>query len=61
MLVLVYWNVNMIFDWINVKMDNLLNYIFVYIVLNIVFNLFDMWGVWYFYLSFWVIKLVIKF
>lgn len=45
MLVLVYWNVNMIFDWINVKMDNLLNYIFVYIVLNIVFNLFDMWGV----------------
>lgn len=45
MLVFVYWNVNMIFDWINVKMDNLLNYIFVYIVLNIVFNLFDMWGV----------------
>lgn len=45
MLVFVYWNVNMIFDWINVKMDNLLNYVFVYIVLNIVFNLFDMWGV----------------
>lgn len=45
MLVFVYWNVNMILDWINVKMDNLLNYIFVYIVLNIVFNLFDMWGV----------------
>lgn len=45
MLVFVYWNVNMIFDWINVKMDNLLNYIFVYIVLNMVFNLFDMWGV----------------
>lgn len=45
MFVLVYWNVNMIFDWINVKMDNLLNYIFVYIVLNMVFNLFDMWGV----------------
>lgn len=45
MLVFVYWNVNMIFDWINVKMDNLLNYIFVYIVLNMVFSLFDMWGV----------------
>lgn len=44
MLVLVYWNANMTFDWINAKMDNLLNHTLVHIVLNTAFNLSDMWG-----------------